>query len=1082
MAPETSSPQPVLRPEWWRDPQLTSWNRLPARPPLVPFADVAGARSHDPGVSPWWRSLDGKWGFTGFDRPEDVTAESLRGPDPDHGVGPSHMTVPGAWTLQGFSSPHYTNVVMPFPGDLPEVPEANPTGVYATTVTVPREWRGRRVVLRVGAAESVVVAFVDGVAVGLGTDSRLPSEFDITSHVRAGRRATIALAVVRFSAQTWVEDQDQWWHGGLQRSVTLHSTAPDHLARVELVPGLDGGGESGGDGGAVGTLAVRVDVDGPMASVPVAGTRARDGVEDPGPGTVEVHVETLRGRRLATTGPIEVPRWNDTAEVTRLVSAMFVRPGHVEAAVRVPGISPWSAEDPQRYRAVVVLRDGHGDVVEVTAQQTGFRSVEVRDRQLLVNGEPVMIHGVNHHEHDPRRGRAVSRDLTRRDLELMKAHNINAVRASHYPHDEHFAELCDELGLYVVDEADIESHGRQESLVHDPRYAATIVERVERMVRRDLNHPSIIVWSLGNESGYGAPHDAAAAFVRRHDPSRPVQYEGPFIRDLDAEAPVSDIVCPMYPAIDDIVARAGRAGDDPRPLILCEYSHAMGNSNGGLTDYWDAFRATPGLQGGFIWEWVDHGIPLPGRSVPLPGAGGSDAPERAPVFGYGGDFGDTPHDGNFVCDGLVGADRVPHPAMAEVAHVGRPVHLEVLDAARGRVRLTNVAHFTDTSGLVARWELLLDGTVARRGELAVEPIGPGRSRTVRIPLPRSLPVDAAEAFVTLRWHLRRATPWARAGHGVATEQFEVPTRAVGSVSASGTTRSRRRQLNAGTDVRAEPPVDLVWTPTLSRALTDNDAIQLSWMREFSERLARWVSLGVLDASWRPGPVRTRSRSGAQVVTSTGELVPNGAAPAVAVRMRELVGAGDGWVHLAVTFSLPPELADVPRIGITTVLPGSFDDLEWYGDGPHESYSDRRGSVTVGRWRSSVAEQYVPYVFPQEHGFHTGLRWLALRETARGRGPRTGLLVVADGDLGFSARHHSDADLFAATHTDELPHDRALTHLALDVGQRGLGTGSCGPDTAEAHRLRAGSHRLAVWLRFFDARREDPAALARLATG
>jgi beta-galactosidase len=1041
---------------------------------MVPYPDAAAARTHDPGASPWWMSLDGEWEFTGFDRPEDVTPASLLAPEPSPTGAPSTMVVPGAWTLQGFSSPHYTNVVMPFAGDPPDVPDRNPTGVYVRTVTVPRAWRGRRVVLRVGAAESVVVAFVDGEAVGLGTDSRLASEFDLTDHVRPGRRATIALAVVRWSAQTWVEDQDQWWHGGLQRSVTLHSTAPDHLARVELVPGLD-------PDGATGTLDVRIDVDGPAV-------RSVGG----GPATVEVHVETERGRRLAASGPIDVPAWNGASEVTQLVSAMFVRPGHIEARIEVPGVAPWSAESPVLHRAVVTLRGpseggGPGEVIEVAAVRTGFRRVEVCDRQLLVNGEPVLLHGVNHHEHDPARGRAVSRELTRTDLCLMKAHNLNAVRTAHYPHDEHFAELCDELGLYVVDEANIESHGRQDSLCHDPRYARTITERVERMARRDVHHPSVIVWSLGNESGYGPPHDEAAAFLRRFDPSRPVQYEGPLMHDLRAEAPVTDVICPMYSSIDEIVDRAGWAGDDRRPLILCEYSHAMGTSNGSLADYWDAFRATPGLQGGFIWEWLDHGIPLPGRAE-LREEG--DAVVAGPTWGYGGDFGDVPNDGNFICDGLVSADRTPHPAMAEVAHVGRPVRAESTDASTGRIRVTNGRHFVDTGDLRCAWELLVDGAVADRGDLELEPIPPGRTRSVRVPFDRRHLRGATEAFLTLRWRQRRVTPWARAGHVVSTEQFPVP------VVRSAAPRSDRRRLAAGTAVRPEPPAELVWTPSLTRALTDNDAIQTSWMRPYSDRLRRWSELGVLDAAWEPGPDRRRSRSGSEVVTSAGLLRLSGERDGepveheVPVHRRELVGTADGWGHLAITLTLPPELSDVPRIGVTTVLPGSFDDLEWYGDGPHECYPDRRASATVGRWHSTVADQYVPLAFPQEHGHHTGLRWLALRESRAGgdgrgesaRGTLSGLLVVADGELGFSARRHSDTDLAAATHADELPHDGALTHLAVDAGQRGLGTGSCGPDALERYRLRAGRHRIGLWLRWFDARREDPAALARLVLG
>ncbi len=878
----------------WLDPEVTGVGRLPMRTPLVPYPDRDGARTHDPAASPWWRSLDGEWDFRMLACPEDLTP-GLVGPAPAGGApdgGWDTISVPGAWTTQGFGAPQYTNVIMPFDLDPPAVPDRNPTGVYRRTVTVPRDWRGRRTVLRVGAAESVVVVLVDGQEVGLATDSRLPSEFDITDLVRPGRRSTVVLVVIKWSAQTWVEDQDQWWHGGLQRSVTLHSTAASHLEDAKLIPGL----EPATDGTWTGTLDVEVAVAGPAQ-------------REPG-WTVEVQVETEGGRRLAATGPLDVPVWNGDGEASQLVSAVFVRPGVVSGRIEVRRAAPWSAESPTRHRAVVTLSDPSGTVVEVGAVRTGFRSVEVHDRQLQVNGAPVLIHGVNHHEHDPERGRAVSRELTRTDLLLMKAHNLNAVRASHYPHDEHFADLCDELGLYVVDEANVESHGRQASLCHDPRYGRTMVERVERMARRDKHHPSVIVWSLGNESGDGPPHAEAAAFLRAYDPSRPLHYEGPLMHDLRADAAVTDIVCPMYATIDDVVDRARWAGDRRRPVILCEYSHAMGNSNGSLADYWEAFERTPGLQGGFIWEWLEHGIPR------------SDVPGD---WGYGGDFGDRPNDGNFICDGLVSADRVPHPAMEEVRHVGRPVRAEVVDASRGRVRLTNHRWFTDTSDLRCRWSLEVDGAVVDTGVLDVAPVAPRRTVAARIPFLRRLLDGAREAHLRLRWEQRGRTPWAPAGHLVGQDQFEVPV-------PPGQPHPVTARTVTGPV--AAVPVELVWTPTVFRALTDNDAIQVGWMRDWSPRLATWSGQGIDRCRWEPGPQRTRrSADGSTTMTSAGMLVPAGSAAPVPVRTRLVEDGPGGWTHLSMTITLPPGLADVPRVGITTALPGTFEDLEWFGDGP-----------------------------------------------------------------------------------------------------------------------------------------------------
>lgn len=1000
----------------WLDPELTAMHRLPMRPLAVPCPDRATVRALDSAdpttyeASPWWRSLDGTWRFRLHDRPEDVPLDAVDPATDDRSW--DRIEVPGAWTMQGHGAPHYTNVFMPFPGPPPSVPGAadddpNPTGVHRTTVTVPRDWRGRRVVLRVGGAESFLAVWVDGRFVGIGTDSRLASEFDLTEHVRPGRRATIALVVVRWSAQSWVEDQDQWWHAGLQRSVALYATAPSYLADVAVTPGL----AEASPGATTGTLELAVGLGGPALA-------------EPG-WTVAVAVETLRGRSLASTGPLEVPRWDDTSEMAAMATAMFVRPGAVTSRLEVPGIRPWSAESPHRYRVVTELRDPHGEPVEATALITGFRSVEVRDRELLVNGRPVVIHGVNHHEHDPERGRAVSPTLSRADLVLMKQHNLNAVRTAHAPHDEHFAALCDELGLYVCDEADVESHAAQTSLCHDPRYSATIVERVTRMVRRDRHHPSVILWSLGNESGDGPAQAAAAAAVRALDPSRPLHYEGCFMHDLYAEAPVSDVVCPMYTPIDEIVARAGWDGDARRPLILCEYSHAMGNSNGSLADYWTAIEETPGLQGGFIWEWLEHGIALPGRS----------GPDGGPCWGYGGDFGDEPHDGNFVCDGLVAADRTPHPAMAEVRHVGRPVDVTLL--AAGRVEVTNRRWFTTLEDLRGAWELSVDGDVLASGALDAGALGPGASTRMRVPTRPPARAAGTEAHLTVRWSTRTRSAWAPAGHVVAQQQFALSP-------------PRRRPAPVGSDVGAPKgdPLPLAFTATLFRALTDNDAIQVGWLRELIARRTTWSALA---EGLPPG------------VDAAVDLAP--------------VDPATGWCRLEAAVTLDDGHADVPRVGVTTILPPSFDHLEWYGDGPHECYPDRRAAAVVGRWRSTVAEQYVPYAFPQEHGHHTGLRWLALTDPIR----RLGLLVVADepGALGWSVRHHDDAELFAATHVDGLtPLDSPRqTVLALDAAQRGLGTASCGPDTLERYRVPARTHRIRAWLRWFDPRVVTPAALA-----
>ena len=480
----------------FEQPECTGLLRLPARAPLVPYPDADGARRG--GVSPWTFPLDGRWRFLGVESPAEAPADFAE-PDFDDAAWRT-IDVPGAWTLQGFDRPHYTNVVMPFGGEPPAVPERNPTGLYRARFALPDGWAGRRVVLEFGAAESVLYAYVNGRAVGLSKGSRLPAAFDVTDALRPGVNI-VAAAVVRWSDASWIEDQDQWWHAGLTRGVTLTATDDGWLHDVAATATLD-------DDLATGVLRARAEVG--FRGAPPAGWR------------VDFRLETLEGRalhRAALGGP--VPRFEHGPPLREFVSAMQFAGPFVEATLRVPRVRAWSSESPALYRLVALLKDAEGRVREATALRVGFRRVEIRGGELLLNGKAVLIRGMNRHEHDPRTGRTLDPAAIRRDLALMKQHHVNAVRTAHYPNDPRFYDLCDELGLYVVDETDLESHARQKSLCHDPRYAPAILDRGMRMVLRDRSHPCVVLWSLGNEAGYGAAHDALAAWIRRTDPSRP---------------------------------------------------------------------------------------------------------------------------------------------------------------------------------------------------------------------------------------------------------------------------------------------------------------------------------------------------------------------------------------------------------------------------------------------------------------------------------------------------------------------------------------------------------------------------------
>ena len=621
-----------------------------------------------------------------------------------------------------WDKPHYTNVQMPFEGLPPEIPELNPTGIYEREFEVPADWAGRRVVLHVGAAESVLLVSLNGDEFGVGKDSHLASEFDLTDRLRPGAN-TLTLRVVKWSDATYVEDQDQWWHGGITRSVFLYATRDVYLADVRVDAGL-------ADDLTTGTLDLAVTLGFPGRELP-PGWRVEarlDGIEDAlSTEAVPIDRRTLRGWTLddqrlmyrAAAGLLpdeDAPAWD-------VVHRRMAPPldGLVTWHLDVPNVEPWSAEQPRLYPLHVVLRDPAGAVAEETTVQVGFRRVEIKGLDLLVNGARVFIRGVNRHDFDQHTGRVLSVDSMRADLVLMKQFGFNAVRTSHYPNDPAFLDLTDELGLYVIDEADIESHAFQPTLCDDHRYLSAWVDRVSRMALRDKNHASVILWSLGNESGYGLNHEAAAAWLRRYDPSRPLHYEGAIRYDWTSDQGVSDLTCPMYPPISAIVDHA-RSGLQRHPLIMCEFSHAMGNSNGTLAEYWDAIESTPGLQGGFIWEFWDHGLV-------------QTLPDGRTHWAYGGDFGDEPNDGNFVCDGMVWPDRRPKPAMWEHKRLAAPVRIDgtAADLEAGRVEIANHQHFRDLGWLRASYSLTADGIEIAGGAFDLPALGPGERAMVDLP-------------------------------------------------------------------------------------------------------------------------------------------------------------------------------------------------------------------------------------------------------------------------------------------------------------------------------------------------------------
>ena len=1033
----------------WSAPEVTGVGRLAARTPIVPEGD-------------WRQSLDGRWAFTLLRRPGEVTVDHV-GVDTDDTKW-TRIDVPGTWNTQGFGQPHYTNVVMPFRTDPPSVPEENPTGVYRTTFRVPLAWRGRRTILRIGGADSVHHVWVNGAPIGMGKDTRLTSEYDITDRLEVGDN-TLAIVVVRWSDATWLEDQDQWWLAGITRSVELISVPPTHLFDIRATAGL-------ADDLETGTIAFEAHVRF-AATEPEAGwvvVARLEGTNGRVIRTVPVGFDESPPARRAAPPPSPKPTPQLTAEVPIFDRSSYIGEaiaadqfaGHrVQWRVEVPSVKAWSAESPTLYRLVLTLLDPSGAAVETVHQRIGFRRIEIAQRELRINGQPVLICGVNRHDHDERTGCAVSMASMRLDLETMKRHNVNAVRTSHYPSDPYLYDLADELGLYVIAETNLETHARYRQLIHEPQYQVACFDRMARMVRRDANHACIIGWSLGNESGYGPVHDAMAAWARHADPSRFVHSEGTHRYGIGPDsdgrgATATDVVCPMYPTIDAIVEWAEREGDE-RPLIMCEFSHAMGNSNGSLSDYWRAVETCHGLQGGFIWEWIDHGLL-------------KTAENGRTYWAYGGHFEDEPNDGAFVADGLVWPDRTPHPGLFEAAHLWRPVVIGLpltrdrTGAVGVKVKVENRRWFSDLSDLDAHWELLADGEVVDSGRVTLPEIPPQRYQLVDVPARLKRAVGATEVHLTMRFALRRATDWAPGGHVVATDQIAVGrplhrpsislTRRLGAAAPTEATKPtvtfdlESGLLNGVTVADRQllaAPVRLeVW-----RSFIDNDGVPDGVLGIPGVR-SRWTKWGLQDIERRIDDMASTPR---RHVLRERLVGTNGAAIVHEQRVR-IDGSNVVFDH---DVTVPDRLGDLPRLGVSFALLPGFEQLEWFGLGPHESYADRRASALVGRWSSTVTDQHVPYIRPQDHGHHHDTRWFILSDG------HVAAAVSGAKRFSFSARHHSDLDVERAAVTAELD-ARPETYVSVDHRKRGVGTGSCGPDTLARYRIGPGRYRWSWTLR------------------
>ncbi|MFM5819620.1 beta-galactosidase [Aeromonas sanarellii] len=987
----------------WQTQAITSVNRLPTHTPLSSWRSEAEARTGLP--SPSRMLLDGEWRFSFFGAPEQVPERWVNEDLPDA----TAIRVPGNWQLDAVypglrpatDVPIYTNIKYPFPCDPPRVPAENPTGCYSREFALPADWlAGGQIRVIFDGVDSAFHLFCNGRWVGYSQDSRLPAEFDLSPFLQAGSNRLAAL-VLRWSDGSYLEDQDMWRMSGIFRSVSLLHKPARHLMDIRVTPELDA---------CYRDARLKVDLQVNEGCGLAVEARLYFG-------------ETLIAERrqpLGTGAIDEKGVYDDRAELWLAVAAPH----------------KWSAETPHLYRLTLTLLDEQGAPIESEAYDVGFRAVEIRGGLLRVNGQPLLIRGANRHEHHPATGHAVAPADMEQDLLLMKRHNFNAVRCSHYPNHPELYRLCDRLGLYVVDEANLETHGMTPMgrLARDPAWSTAFLERVTRMVARDFNHPSIIIWSLGNESGYGPAHDAMYRWVKGSDPSRPVQYEGG-----GADTPATDIICPMYarthqdqpfPAVPKwaLGKWIGLPGET-RPLILCEYAHAMGNSLGGYAHYWQAFRDHPRLQGGFVWDWVDQGLD-------------KQTDDGRHFWAYGGDFGDAPNDRQFCCNGLLFPDHTPHPSLFEAKRAQQPFALTLIE----RQPLTVVIHseylFRPTDNEVLRWRLCEDGVALSQGECLLD-LAPQASVTLTL-LDR-LPAFTAGSLAWLDLAIVQpaATPWAEAGHEVARQQFMLPTPlALPGLSAPASLQeqSDRWLVTAGgTEWRLDKASGriLSWRKRgreqlreaicdhFYRAPLDNDiGTSEADHADPNAWIARWQEAGLNDLSHRCLGLEANPAQGL-VTVRHGYFV--GDEPKVLTRWHHRFG-DDGAMALEIEVEIAADMPSLPRIGARLWLADEVagnGEVNWLGRGPHENYPDRLLAADLGRWQSSLDALHTAYVFPTDNGLRCDTRQLRLGD------------LEVEGHFHFSVSRYSQQQLALARHQTDLVAEGGV-HLCLDGFHMGVG--------------------------------------------
>lgn len=976
----------------WENPLVYERNKLQPHTDFIAYTTETDARADVFSTSPYYQSLNGTWKFNFVKKPEDRPRDFYKTGFDDSGW--DRISVPGNWELEGFGIPIYTNIDYPFPKNPPFVDNSyNPVGTYRRSFEIPETWKDKEVILNLSSVSGYARVFVNGKEAGMTKVAKSPSEFDITPLLVKGKNQ-LAIQVFRWHDGSYLEDQDFWRLSGLEQDVSLYALPKTSIWDFFLKAGLE--------------------------------NNYKDGVFD-----ASVVLKHFDNTTQSGSLQLEIIPANASKPVYSATKKFTTTDTALNFQTTIKNVKSWSAETPNLYDVVLTIKDAAGKTMMLTSEQIGFREIELKNAQLLVNGMPVLIKGVNLHIHDDVKGHVPSREVMLKDLKLMKQNNINAVRTSHYPQNPLWYKLCDQYGMYLVDEANIESHGMGANVhavknkdrhpAYQPEWFPAQMDRIQRLVERDKNHPSVLIWSLGNECGNGIFFPQAYDWVKARDTTRLVQFE------QANEERNTDVVCPMYPSIDYMREYAA-ATDKYRPYIMCEYAHAMGNSTGNFTEYWDIIRSSDQMQGGFIWDWVDQGI--------------KTQDDMGVYWAYGGDLGglNFQNDENFCANGLVSSNRTPHPALEAVKLIYQNVQFD-FDKKNNKLSVFNEFDFTNLKEYQFKWELLKDGKVVKTEDFSLA-VAPQTSGTAKIKLPK-LNTDA-EYLLNVYAFTKSATALVPAGHEIAKAQFSLtePVFATSKTNQNLKVKTEGDQLvfDSGSmhgifDLKTgeftsytngEVTMEGLPQPYFWRAPTDND-----FGNNMPEELNIWRSA---HSNIRLQDVKVEKQTEAGLPIEVTYHLDDIDLPYTLAYVIQ----NDGSIRVTARLDLKAKkLPELPRFGMRMQLPAGFDNLEYYGRGPEENYADRNSAAFIGIYKAQVDSLKMPYIRPQEYGYHTDTRWLKLSD-ASGNGIEVeGLQPLSFSALPIKTEALDPGKTKKNQHPTNLRY-RDETTLHIDWAQRGLG--------------------------------------------